>query len=273
MRNTFKKSTLSLALATGLIGSTAWSTAAQACAYEPYLSAVCIMATPSNFGSFGQTYVPAMGQLLPIGQYQALAAIFGTTWGGDMRATIGLPDLRGRVVVGSGTLTLPPPSGTTQYITGQSGGAVLVSLTNQQLPAHIHTLSTVAVNTSKMTAATTLSGLSASLTGNLALKASSGGTTGNDPTGKSLATTTTGGPLKIYSDAAPTIVMNAGSIDSSGLAVGNFTGNPTTTLGGAATLSGTTDQAGASQPVPIMQPYLVMNYYVAANGGVFPTRD
>lgn len=269
MGHAFVKSAVSLALAASVVGSATWSTDSHACAAEPYLSAVCIMATPSSFGSFGQTYVPAMGQLLPLNQYQALAALVGTTWGGDMRTTIGLPDLRGRVVVGSGV----PAGTTTQYVSGQKGGATSQALTLAQLPQHNHTLIGATVDISKMTATTTLSGLSARVTGAATLKASSGGTVANDPTGKSLATTTTGGPLKIYSDAAPTIAMNAASIDASGLSVGNFTGTPTTTLGGTAGVSGSTALAGASGEVSLMQPYLVMSYYVAVTNGIFPSRD
>ena len=38
--------------------------------------------------------VPANGQILPIGQNQALFALLGTTYGGDGKTTFALPDLR-----------------------------------------------------------------------------------------------------------------------------------------------------------------------------------
>jgi len=38
--------------------------------------------------------VPADGQLLPIGQNQALFSLLGTTYGGDGKTTFALPDLR-----------------------------------------------------------------------------------------------------------------------------------------------------------------------------------
>lgn len=269
MKNATAKLAVPLSMAAVLLGGTTWSPNSHACAGEPYLSAVCIMATANGYGSFGNTYMPAMGQLLPLAQYQALASLVGTTWGGDMRTTIGLPDLRGRVVVGSGVA-----AGTnTNYQAGQFGGAPATVLTLQQLPAHTHTLAGATVDVSKLTATTTLSGLTASLSGTVTLKASSGGTLGNDPTGKSLATTPTGGPLKVYSDAAPSVAMNTASIDSSSLAVGNFTGSPTTTIGGTAGVAGTTSSAGSSAQVSLMQPYLVMNYYIAVNNGLYPSRD
>jgi microcystin-dependent protein len=40
------------------------------------------------------------GQLLDIPSYQALFCILGTTYGGDGQRNFGLPDLRGRVIVG-----------------------------------------------------------------------------------------------------------------------------------------------------------------------------
>lgn len=268
MKHTLRQSTLSLALAAGLLGFAAWSTDSQACPAEPLVSSVCVMAAVNLNGDFGNgMYAVADGRLLPISQNAALFSLVGTTYGGDARVTFGIPDLRGRVVMGSGR-----GPGLPQFNAGEAYGQLTTTLTSAQLPAHIHTLSTVAVNTSKMTATTTLSGLSASVTGSASLKASSGGNVSNDPTGKSLATTTTGGPLKIYSDAAPTIAMNASSIDVSGLSVGNFTGTPTTTLGGTATLSGATDLTGASQPVTLLQPSLVLNYYIAVQG-IYPTRN
>jgi len=266
MKTAFKKNLLSLAVGAGLIGSAAWSPASHACPAEPLVSSICIMAAVSLNGDFGGgLYDVADGRLLSISQNAALYSLIGTTYGGDARVTFGIPDLRGRVVMGSGR-----GPGLPQFNAGEAYGALTTILTTAQMPAHNHTLSTVSVNTSKMTATTTLSGLSASVTGRLALKASSGGTTGNDPTGKSLATTAA--TVRVYSDAAPTVAMNAASIDSSGLTVGNFTGTPTTTLGGTATLAGVTDPTGSSQELPLLQPSLVLNYYIAVNG-IYPTRN
>lgn len=285
MRNTFKKTTLSLALATGLIGSAAWSTDSHACAVEPYLGTVCIMATPNGYGNFSNTYIPTMGQLLPLNQYQALAAIVGTTWGGDMRTTIGVPDLRGRVVVGSGN---SPSLG--QFTAGQSGGTTSVVLTNAQLPQHIHTLVGATVDISKMTATTTLSGLTTttnlagvaftSSSSSLSIKAlNAAAASGNPTTSSALATLSAGMGAKIYGTGTPDTVMQAGTVVGtvsgtlSGTAPGTATGSASTTLGGTASVSGSTAVAGASAPVSLMQPYLVMNYYIAATNGVFPTRD
>lgn len=49
-----------------------------------------------------EAYMPCDGRLLPIEQYEALFAILGTTYGGNGVTTFGLPDLRGRNIVGTG---------------------------------------------------------------------------------------------------------------------------------------------------------------------------
>jgi microcystin-dependent protein len=59
-----------------------------------------------EIADFAGNFVPdgwtaADGQLLSIGQNQALFAILGTTYGGDGITTFALPDLRGRAAVGA----------------------------------------------------------------------------------------------------------------------------------------------------------------------------
>lgn len=61
--------------------------------------------------------------------YALLYAVIGDTYGaGDGSTTFNLPDLRGRVVIGvAGTHAL-----------GSTGGSETVTLTEDQLPAHVH---------------------------------------------------------------------------------------------------------------------------------------
>lgn len=287
MKNATAKLAVPLSMAAVLLGGTTWSPDSHACAAEPYLSAVCIMATANGYGSFANTYMPAMGQLLPLAQYQALASLVGTTWGGDMRTTIGLPDLRGRVVVGSGV-----PAGTsTNYQAGQFGGAPATVLTLQQLPAHTHTLAGATVDVSKLTATTTLTGLTTttdlanvhftSSSSNLSIKASnSAAASANPTTSSSLATLSAGLNAKLYGTSAPDTTMQAGTVVGtvsgtlSGTAPGTVSGGTaSTTIGGTAGVAGTTSSAGSSAQVSLMQPYLVMNYYIAVNNGLYPSRD
>lgn len=64
---------------------------------EPTIGQVSLFA--GNFVPRGWAF--CSGQLLPINDNQALFSILGTTYGGDGRTSFGLPDLRGRVVVGA----------------------------------------------------------------------------------------------------------------------------------------------------------------------------
>jgi len=89
---------------------------------------------------FGGTFAPqgfakCDGQLLPIASNMALFSILGTTYGGDGRTTFGLPDLRGRVSMHSGT-----GPGLTQRNLGAKGGLERVNLGIADLPPHSHTL-------------------------------------------------------------------------------------------------------------------------------------
>lgn len=59
---------------------------------EPFVAEVRIMGC--NFAPRG--WANCDGQLLSISQNTALFSLIGTTYGGDGRTTMGLPDLRGR---------------------------------------------------------------------------------------------------------------------------------------------------------------------------------
>ena len=59
-------------------------------AQEPFVGEIRLF--PYNFAPRG--WMRCEGQLLPILQYQALFALFGTTFGGDGRTSFRLPNLR-----------------------------------------------------------------------------------------------------------------------------------------------------------------------------------
>ena len=84
-----------------------------------------------NFAPRGWAF--CQGQLLPISQNAALFSILGTTYGGDGRTTFALPDLRGRVPVGTGQ-----GLGLSNYTLGQKTGAEKVKLSQAQMPVHAH---------------------------------------------------------------------------------------------------------------------------------------
>lgn len=68
------------------------------------------------------------GAILPINGNQALFALLYNTYGGDGKTTFALPDLRGRMIV--------QPEDT--FWRGYKGGAETVTLTEANLPPHVH---------------------------------------------------------------------------------------------------------------------------------------
>jgi microcystin-dependent protein len=98
---------------------------------QPYVGEIRIFA--GTFAPVGWEF--CAGQLLAISEYSTVFQLIGTTYGGDGQTTFGLPDLRGRVPIHTGTGV-----GLATRIIGQSGGQETVAVSNAQLPAHSHTL-------------------------------------------------------------------------------------------------------------------------------------
>jgi microcystin-dependent protein len=137
---------------------------------------------------FGGNFCPrgwasADGQLLAISSNDALFSLFGTIYGGDGRTTFGLPDLRGRIVVGEGQ-----GAGLTNRRLGTKSGSNNFVVTASNLGGHSH-------------AATTVSQFGAS----------SAKGTASDPAG--LVLSDDDGD-NIYNNTVPNVTMNAASISS-----------------------------------------------------------
>ena len=93
---------------------------------EPYLGEIRLIASSTAPADWAL----CNGQLLQIGQNQALFSLLETRYGGDGRTTFGLPNLQGRVPmhVGNG------------HTLAEAGGAAAIALETQHLPKHIHSL-------------------------------------------------------------------------------------------------------------------------------------
>lgn len=162
MKQSFNRKPLSLALATTLAAGIMGSANSYACAYEPMISSICIMAAVNYPGSFNNgTYLEASGQVLNVNQNAALYSLLGNTYGGSGTTTFALPDLRGRVVVGAGQA-----AGRTGFQVGQSGGADLLVLKASQLPTHAHQLG-VSVNVAAQATGTPVVSMSPTNSANL----------------------------------------------------------------------------------------------------------
>lgn len=80
-------------------------------------------------------YLLCDGSVLLVADYPKLAALLGSTYGGNGTTTFGLPDFRGRTGVGVGTGTA---STATAHTLGQKAGAETVTLGTTHIPAHTH---------------------------------------------------------------------------------------------------------------------------------------
>ncbi len=81
------------------------------------------------------------GQIINIQSNTALFSILGTTYGGNGTTTFGLPDLRGRTIVGQGQ-----GPGLSHYSLGQMAGIENTTISRDQMPAHVHPVAVVANN-------------------------------------------------------------------------------------------------------------------------------
>ena len=100
---------------------------------QPFMGEVKIISW--NFAPQGWAF--CNGQLLPINQNQALFSLLGTMYGGNGQTTFALPDLRGRV---------PVHVGGSFAVQGQRGGEASHTLTQNEMPQHLHMLQASTTN-------------------------------------------------------------------------------------------------------------------------------
>lgn len=102
---------------------------------EPFIGEIRLFG--GNFAPRGWLFCD--GKLLRIHEYHALFNLLDTTYGGDGQVNFALPDLRGRAPVHPGQGV-----GLSHRERGQVAGVETVTITQQQLPAHSHSLQAVA---------------------------------------------------------------------------------------------------------------------------------
>jgi microcystin-dependent protein len=85
-------------------------------------------------GNFApKSWALCQGQTISIQSNTALYSLLGTFYGGNGTTNFKLPDLQGRAIVGVGQ-----GPGLSDYLLGQVGGAEAVTVTDAQMPAHVH---------------------------------------------------------------------------------------------------------------------------------------
>lgn len=105
---------------------------------DAYIAQILIFA--GNFAP--RAWAFCEGQTMPIASNTALFSLVGTTYGGDGRTTLGVPDMRGRAAIHAGR-----GPGLSERRLGAKGGSETNMLTVNQLASHNHqTTTTVAVN-------------------------------------------------------------------------------------------------------------------------------
>jgi microcystin-dependent protein len=91
---------------------------------DPFLGEIRLF----SIGFTPRGWLACEGQLLPVQQNAALYSLLGVQYGGNGSTTFALPDLRGRVPVGSGST----------YVAGQAAGEENHTLLVTEMPGHNH---------------------------------------------------------------------------------------------------------------------------------------
>ena len=225
--------------ATAIAGSM-FTPHAIACPSNPTIAQMCVVGF--NFAPRGWAF--ANGQLLPISQNTTLFSLIGTTYGGDGRTTMQLPDARGRVLIGAGQ-----GPGLSNYRLGQTGGVESVTLTMQNMANHNHS-------------ATSTANITVEITGTLQLTGASGRANQASLNANTMARTS--GSTRVYAVAngdVPVVDMHADSIVVT-LPTIDVNGTGETTLG----------DAGGSQSHENRAPSLAMHWIIALQG-IYPSRS
>ena len=281
MKSFVRNRVSNVALFAGVLAA-AWSPASIACSDTPVLASICVMAVPFTFGSFNRQYILATGQDLSINNYTALYSLIGTTYGQTNNTSFKLPDLRGKFVIAADGVN---------YNAGATGGKSAITLTTAQLPPHLFTVTALPVALGAVTFSTVLPTLSATVSiassvatgtvSDLKLNVVGGSGGATSPSGNYLGKSSS--PLvNVYSSATPDAALNAGAISGGNVSVtvpasSSVVAFPGSTVagavGGTATVSGNTNVVGTGAAIDIRPPYIALTYYIAAQNGLYPSRD
>ena len=95
---------------------------------EVFIGTIC--AFPYNFAPVD--WLACNGGTVQLSQYQALAALLNTQYGGNGQTTIGIPNLQGKLALGADG---------NNYINGDTCGSIGFAATEANLPPHNHQIS------------------------------------------------------------------------------------------------------------------------------------
>lgn len=234
MKKIFRKTLLALiALPALLAGKNAI-----ACDPNPIIGSMCVFS--GNFAV--RNWAFANGQLLSISNNTALFSLLGTTYGGDGRTSFGLPDMRGRVAIGTGQ-----GPGLSSYRSGDKGGSELASLNISTMPSHTHLATTNITN-------------SVEINGEAALNVNNLNGKFGAPNAVRSLSKLNNNYQTVYLAQAPSVEMHPNSIALS--LSGAVSSNATTQIG----------YSGSGMGHENRSPYIVVNWIIALYG-TYPSRN
>jgi microcystin-dependent protein len=209
---------------------------------------------------FGGSYAPrswiyCQGQVLSVNQNAALFSLLSNTYGGDGRSTFGIPDLRGRVPLGTGR-----GNGLTEFPLGRQAGRDSVVLATENLAPHHH----LATFTGTGGGGSAGGPITANATATM--NVSTDAATLGSPDGNYISLMTGG--------RSGLAQFSPSSTDSSTLATDAINVNVDIIGGDGGGITGgtvTVENTGGNIPVSLIQPSLAMNYILCVDGS-YPSR-
>lgn len=193
------------------------------------------------------------GTLLNIQQYTALYSLIGITYGGNGSTNFAVPDLRGKIPMGTTSMTqVAKVAGetTSSTVATAAGG---FNLTVDNLPAHTHTA--------------TFTGSSGTAAVSIAIPADGTGSDTNAPGNTVVLGKASAGvsAAKVYSSGAPNTTLEPFDVNVPTGGSGNVVN--------ASTGGGAPVQFAVNVPVTVstLQPSLTMNFIIAVTG-IYPSR-
>lgn len=168
---------------------------------EEYMAKIVFFAFNWN----PRSYSTCEGQLVAISSNQSLYSLLGSKFGGDGRSTFGLPDLRGRVIVGQGN-----GPGLGNFIFGQTLGNTTTTLAAANMPSHTHAASLNLTNNTTTVKVSDADGAS--------------GTPGGRGNNTTLAASDSTS-VKIYNAETPNVELNVAGNTVEGTVTNGSTGN------------------------------------------------
>lgn len=265
-----------LAIACAALIMTALPLSASACAEDALTGSIC--AVPMDWCPRG--FAKADGSVLPISGNEALFSLIGNIYGGTAGQSFGLPDLRGRSVIGTGAGAGANPALAAVSL-GAKVGAQVTTLSQLQMPTHTHGAtfaptmgqsqvtipaqsSTLNVKADLPVSPTTtgaLSGNTVALTSGTTgyLSGIKGFVNADDVSFTGPYTSTDPGSTAALLPTRTQVTGNAGTAQAN-VNINTVTGGTVNVLA-----------AGASQPVTIQSPALALTYCISTSG-IYPSR-